>query len=162
MLGVPFFGLLPKLAQTSCLPIRDPVQLPAAALWSSYMDSVALDKIVDKIVALGVPGLVLVVAMAVTGYAGAGALTTALAVLGGPMGMLGGIGLLGLLALISKSLSDFGFTTLFKMVLKRLMGEGHSIEEIRKTVDGYWSISAMLKMELKRHLDLWGSQDRLD
>ncbi|MFM6039787.1 MAG: hypothetical protein ACKPBB_18935 [Sphaerospermopsis kisseleviana] len=49
-----------------------------------------MDKIVDKIAALGVPGLVLVVAMAFTGWAGAAAITTGLAVLGGPFGMLGG------------------------------------------------------------------------
>jgi hypothetical protein len=35
-----------------------------------------MDQLVDKIAALGVPGLVLLVAMAVTGWAGAAALTT--------------------------------------------------------------------------------------
>ena len=122
------------------------------------MDNIALDKIVDKIVALGVPGLVLVVAMALTGYAGAAALTAALAALGGPVGMLGGLGVLGLLALISKALSERGFKTVFKMVLKRLIAKGHSIEEIRVTVDGYWFISATMKTELKRNLELWGGQ----
>lgn len=46
-----------------------------------------MDQIVDKIAALGVPGLVLLVAMAFTGWAGAAALTTALAALGGSLGM---------------------------------------------------------------------------
>ena len=36
-----------------------------------------MDQLVDKIAALGVPGLVLVVTMAVTGWAGAAALTAA-------------------------------------------------------------------------------------
>lgn len=56
-----------------------------------------MDRLVSKIAALGVPGLVLLVAMSATGYAGAAALTTALAALGGPLGMLGGIAVLGLL-----------------------------------------------------------------
>ena len=59
-----------------------------------------MDKLVDKIVALGVPGLVLLIAMSATGWAGAAALTTALAALGGPLGMLGGIAVLGMLSLI--------------------------------------------------------------
>ena len=49
-----------------------------------------MDKLLDKIAALGVPGVVLAVAMETTGYVGAAALTTALATLGGPLGMLGG------------------------------------------------------------------------
>ena len=119
----------------------------------------SVDKVVDKIAALGVPGLVLVVAMALTGYAGGAALTTALAALGGPLGMLGGIGLLVLLALIARALSDVGFEALFKAVLNRLRAKGLSIEEITETVDGYWFISATLKAKLKRYLDLWGGRD---
>ena len=123
------------------------------------MKNIALDRIVDKIVALGVPGLVLVVAMAVTPYAGAAALTTALAALGGPLGMLGGLGLLGLLALISKALSEVGLETLFKRVLKGLVDKGHSIEEVAETVDGYRFVSASLKTKLKRDLEVWGGQE---
>ena len=119
----------------------------------------SVDKVVDKIAALGVPGLVLVVAMALTGYAGGAALTTALAALGGPLGMLGGIGLLVLLALIARALSGVGFEALFKAVLNRLRAKGLSIEEITETVDGYWFISATLKAKLKRYLDLWGGRD---
>ena len=54
-----------------------------------------MDKLVNKIVALGVPGLVLLIAMHLTGFAGAAALTAALASLGGPLGMLGGLAVLG-------------------------------------------------------------------
>jgi hypothetical protein len=85
-----------------------------------------MDQLVDKIAALGVPGLVLVVTMAVTGWAGAAALTTALALLGGPFGMLGGIALLGILGLISKGLSDYGFEAIFKAIVDELMRKGKS------------------------------------
>ena len=79
-----------------------------------------MDKVIDKIAALGVPDLVLVVAMALTGFAGAAAITTRLAALGGPFGMLGGIALLVILALVSKALAQYGFEAIFKGVLNRL------------------------------------------
>ena len=53
------------------------------------------DKLVSFLVGLGVPGLVLVVAVYVAGVAGGAAIVVALATLGGPLGMLGGIALLG-------------------------------------------------------------------
>ena len=46
-----------------------------------------MDKIVSKIAALGVPGLVLTVAIGATGLAGGAAITTALAAIG-PGGMI--------------------------------------------------------------------------
>ena len=67
-----------------------------------------MDKIFDNIAALGVPALVLVVAMATSGYVGVAAITTALAALGGPIGMIGGIGMLIILSLISKALAQKG------------------------------------------------------
>ena len=42
-----------------------------------------MDKVVDKIVGLGVPGLVLLIAVSISGFSGAAALTAALASLGG-------------------------------------------------------------------------------
>ncbi|MFC1604405.1 hypothetical protein ACFL5F_05185 [Planctomycetota bacterium] len=73
-----------------------------------------LDKVVTKIVALGVPGLVLLVAMAASGWAGGAAIVTALAILGGPLGMLGGIFVLGVLVLISNALAKYGFRKFLK------------------------------------------------
>ncbi len=120
--------------------------------------TISIDSIADKIAALGVPGLVLVVTMALTGYAGAAALTTALAALGGPFGMLGGIALLGLLALIAKALAEVGFEALFRAVLNRLRAKGLTIPQISEAVDGYWFVSARLRDKLKRYLRLWGSE----
>jgi len=58
-----------------------------------------MDKLVSKIAALGIPGLVLVTAIGATGLAGGAAITTALAALG-PGGILGGIATLGIIAFI--------------------------------------------------------------
>lgn len=71
-----------------------------------------MDKIVGIIASLGIPGLVLLVAMGVSGWVGAAAITTGLASLGGPLGMLGGIALLGVLTLVSRAIAKFGFETL--------------------------------------------------
>ena len=63
-----------------------------------------MDKLVSKVAALGVPGLVLVVAIGATGFAGGAAITTALAALG-PGGMIGGIATLGGLGLIPEGIA---------------------------------------------------------
>ncbi|UIE37345.1 hypothetical protein [Leptodesmis sichuanensis] len=110
-----------------------------------------MDQLVDKIAALGVPGLVLLVAMAVTGWAGAAALTTALAVLGGPFGMLGGIALLGILGLIAKGLSDYGFEAIFKATVDELRRKGKSIVDIEREVESY-PISRGLQLKIKDYL----------
>ena len=110
-----------------------------------------MDQVVDKIAALGVPGLVLLVAMAVTGWAGAAALTAALAVLGGPFGMLGGIAVLGVLGLISKSLADYGFETMFKAVVEEFKRKGKSKAAIEQEIESY-PISRELKLKIKDYL----------
>ena len=66
-----------------------------------------MDKIVSKIAALGVPGLVLTVAIGATGLAGGAAITTALAAIG-PGGMIGGLVTLGVIGLISEGISKYG------------------------------------------------------
>lgn len=111
-----------------------------------------MDRIVDKIVALGVPGLVLLVAMAASGWAGAAAITTALAVLGGPLGMLGGIGVLLVLALISKGLATYGFEKMFVASVKKLQEKGLSNEEIRNKIKSY-PISKGMKLKVNHALD---------
>ena len=77
-----------------------------------------MDFVVKKVAALGVPGIVLVIIMALSGLKGAAALTFSLAALGGPLGMLGGLGALGLIGLISHSFSKYGMEKIVKAVIK--------------------------------------------
>ena len=116
-----------------------------------------MDKLFDKVAAFGVPGLVLLVAMAVSGFSGAAAITTALAALGGPFGMLGGIAALGLLGLIANGLARYGFEAFFKGVVGRIKkNEDLTSEEIKTRVDGFRLVSRSLKDKLNEHVDRWG------
>jgi hypothetical protein len=93
-----------------------------------------MDDAVRKIAALGLPGVLLVIAMATTGFAGAAAITTALAALGGPFGMLGGIGLLGITALVTDALAKVGIEGFLRQVYcERRKEESHDrlLEEIQ-------------------------------
>lgn len=110
-----------------------------------------MDKIVDKIAALGVPGLVLLVAMAVSGWVGAAAITSALAMLGGPFGMLGGIAVLGILGLISQGIAEYGFEQIFRAVIDELLKKGKSRADIGREVMSY-PISKELKIKIIDYL----------
>ena len=116
-----------------------------------------MDKVIDKIAALGVPGLVLVVVMVLTGLSGAAAFTAGLAFLGGPLGMLGGLATLGVLALVAKAIAKYGFAAVFRGVLNRLKADGMTNDEIKATVADYWFVSADLKRRLSDHVDQWGA-----
>lgn len=66
-------------------PITEAVEkLAALEQLPESRDDGLFQRAVEGLVALGVPGLVLLVSVAVSGYAGAAALTSALAALGGP------------------------------------------------------------------------------
>lgn len=110
-----------------------------------------MDKIVNKIVGLGVPGLVLLVAMAISGWAGAAAITAALAMLGGPFGMLGGIAVLGILSMISQGIADYGFESLFEATVSGLQAKGKTNAQIEKEINSY-PISRELKFKIKEYL----------
>lgn len=105
-----------------------------------------MDKIVAKIAALGVPGLVLLTAIGATGLTGAAALTAALAALG-PGGMLGGIATLGFIGLVSEGLTEFGFDAIFTAVVKELYKRGETKASLLIKIKKY-PVSDELKRKL--------------
>jgi hypothetical protein len=119
----------------------------SAAFEESRSESSGFDGVVNWIVGLGVPGLVLIVAISVSGFAGAAAITTALAFLGGPLGMLGGITVLALFVPISRALSKYGLEKLFARTIRGLLAKGLSREEIVQKIESY-PISKELKLKL--------------
>ncbi|MBD5234201.1 MAG: hypothetical protein HDS65_08505 [Bacteroidales bacterium] len=105
-----------------------------------------MDKIVHKVAALGVPGLILTVAIAATGLTGAAAITAALAALG-PGGMIGGIVTLGVAGVIAHGISEYGFDAIFKAVMKELYKKGESKSSLIAKVQRY-PISKSLKLKV--------------
>jgi hypothetical protein len=105
------------------------------------------DTLVDKLAGLGAAGLVLLIAVAASGFAGGAAIVTALATLGGPLGMVGGIGMLGLVGVISQSVTRFGVDRIFHAVVARMKEQGTTEQEIRRKVKKM-PISKSLKRDL--------------
>lgn len=110
-----------------------------------------MDKVISKVVALGVPGLILIIAIGATGLSGAAAITTALAALG-PAGMLGGIAFLGVIGLLSQGITEFGIDVIFSSVVKELYRKGETKDSILKKIAKY-PVSKSLKLKLKEKIE---------
>ena len=78
---------------------------------------------------LGVPGIMLMVAISMTGLSGAAAITAALALLGSG-GMIGGIITLGVAVIVASAIFEFGFDALFRAVVKKLYEKEESKESL--------------------------------
>lgn len=110
-----------------------------------------MDKVISKIAALGIPGLALLIAINASGFAGAAAITTALAAIG-PGGMVGGIITLGTSIVIIESISKFGFDALYSGVIKELYKRGETKKSIREKINKY-PVSKDLKRKLLETVD---------
>lgn len=110
-----------------------------------------MEKVVSKLAGLGVPGLVLLVAMGATGYVGGAAITTSLVAIG-PFGMLGGIATLGVIGLVSESIAAYGVDAIFRAVVKELYKKGETKQSILRKINRY-PISKSLKLKLKNYIE---------
>ena len=110
-----------------------------------------MDQIIKKVAGLGVPGLVFLVAIELTGLAGAAALTAALAALG-PGGIIGGVMTLCVLGLIADGIAEYGFDAIAKGVIRELYCKGESKESIKAKISKY-PISSKLKSNLYDTID---------
>ena len=112
-----------------------------------------MDVLVEKIAALGVPGLVLYFAIGATGLSGAAAITCALSAIG-PGGMIGGLITLGFIGVITDGIAEFGFDYIFSAVMKELYNQGETKESIIYKIENY-RITKKLKLKLiKKITDL--------
>jgi small GTP-binding protein len=110
-----------------------------------------MDEVIRKVAALGFPAVILTVVMATTGLTGAAAITTALAILGGPFGMVAGIGALAISPLLIDLIGKFGI----ELVLMRVYetrSEKESIEKLCQEIDNL-PISNELKQKVKTVID---------
>ena len=109
-----------------------------------------MEKLVSKLAALGVPGLVLLIAVSTSGLAGGAAVVAALAALG-PGGMIGGIVTLGVIGLIVHGLAEYGVEALSCAVIRELLKKGETKESILEKISKY-PISKSLKRRLKEEV----------
>lgn len=117
-----------------------------------FWKKLSLDAVAEKIAALGVPGLILAIAISYSGYAGGAAIVSVLATMGGPLGMIGGIVLLGILVLISNAIATYGAEVVIKKVIVNLKTKGLSKEEVLKKINSY-PISMGLKLKAKEYIE---------
>lgn len=105
-----------------------------------------MDKVVPKIAAIGVPALIFMVALSLTGLTGAAAITAALAMLG-PFGMIGGLLTLGVSGVIAHALTEYGLEKLFSAVVKELYKKGETKTSLRNKIEKA-PISKSLKLKV--------------
>ena len=101
-----------------------------------------MEKLISKLAALGVPGLVLLIAVSTSGYVGAAAIVAALSALG-PGGIVGGIATLALIGVITHGISS--------ALVKELLKKGESKETILEKIEKY-PISKSLKSRLREEV----------
>ncbi|MTJ15278.1 hypothetical protein FJR11_22480 [Anabaena sp. UHCC 0187] len=112
------------------------------------------DELVRKIASLGLPAVMFAVACSIAagmGLAGGAVITTALALLGGPFGMVVGIGVLGISTLIGDAVAKFGIKKLLIGVYKVHLENGRSCSELSREIRSLW-ISEDLKLEIIREI----------
>lgn len=110
-----------------------------------------MEKLISKLAALGVPGLVLLIAVSTSGYVGAAAIVAALSSLG-PGGIIGGIVTLGLIGLITHGLVEYGMDALSSALVKELLKKGETKQSILEKIKKY-PISKSLKSQLREQVN---------
>lgn len=111
-----------------------------------------MDELVNKLAGLGVAGLVLVGLVATSSYVGAVAITTSLAFLGGPFGMIGGAIALTLIAAISSMIAKVGVESLAKAVIKQIKDSGRSKDSIIQEISSFPMITEGLRAQLREYV----------
>ncbi|WP_086444712.1 hypothetical protein [Candidatus Enterococcus lemimoniae] len=105
-----------------------------------------MDELLKKMAAFGVPGIVLVVAISVSGYAGGVALASL-----GPFGMIGGIATLGVIGLISHTIADYGTEKVIQAVVKEQLKKKDQ-DQIIKEIENY-PITKGLKLKVINYVE---------
>ena len=112
---------------------------------------VSLDEITRKVASLGLPGVILVVAVAMS-QSRAYPIIFALLSLGGPLGIVGGLGVLALASVLSDVLTGYGLEVILGAVYKeRRKNETQS--SLLKEVEGL-PITEDLKLKLKHQIEV--------
>lgn len=110
-----------------------------------------IDVIIDKLAPLGVPGLIFLVLMSFSPWAGGAAIMSTLALLGGPFGALAGLGVLGVFSVYGKKISAFGYNKVIYLLVERMKKQGKDAEAIVEEVQNF-PISEKLKNKINNKI----------
>jgi hypothetical protein len=110
-----------------------------------------LQRAVEGLVGLGTPGIILLVAISMSGFHGAAAITTTLAMFGGPFGMVTGVGVLLFSVYVSQAVAKYGMKTLVPLVLNGLLEKNIQKEKIISEIEKYpnWVLTKELRAKIK-------------
>lgn len=111
-----------------------------------------MNKIISRLTAFGVPGLVYFVAATNSGLLGGATLVGLVALLGGPIGLVGAVGLASTTAALKGVVRMNGFEPTFDALVEAYEAKGITREEIRLKVSRY-PISKLLKQAILDALD---------
>lgn len=100
-----------------------------------------LDEIARTVAALGLPAVMFAVACSIAagmGLAGGAIITTALAMLGGPFGMVVGLGVLGVSTLIGDAVANYGIEEFLVAVYMVHRSNGRPCNELSREIYSLW------------------------
>lgn len=106
-----------------------------------------IDKVIDKISFLGVPGLIFLVLMSFSPWTGGAAIMSTLSVLGGPFGAVAGLGVLLVFSRYGSKISALGYNRVILLVIDRMKKQGKSTDNIVKEIQKF-PISEELKNKI--------------
>lgn len=106
-----------------------------------------MDKLLGFFVAIALPTGALYAARMLSGHTGGAAMTSALDLLGGPLGMSGGLMTLGLLVLVGKAAAETMFQRRLERKLRRALDKGVTPARLVETVRTF-PVSRGLKLQL--------------
>jgi hypothetical protein len=113
-----------------------------------------VDEVGRKLASLGASGAMFAVAASIAGgmgLAGAAVITTALAMLGGPFGMLGGITLLVVAPFVVDAIGKFGIEAVLVATYRERRRRGETYAALCREIDSLW-ISDALRQAIKRQI----------
>ena len=112
-----------------------------------------MDDVIKKIASLGLSGVILVITLASRGLAVYLAIPIAIAMFGGPFGIIGGITVIGLITLVSDALARFGIDAILSGVYAERRKNEPSASLLSE-IDTL-AISDDLKHKLKAEIQLY-------
>lgn len=114
----------------------------------------SLDEIGEKLGDWGLPAMAFAIAVAeagTVGYAGGAVVAAALAMLGGPFGVIGGLASLGVLTLIASAVSEYGIEAILIAGIRGWRAKGKSDEELFSEL-AQWPVGESLKAKIAERL----------